>query len=83
MVGWRSDVETVYAAADVVVLTSDNEGMPVTLIEAAHAGRAAVTTRVGSAAEVVEHGVTGFTTTTDHDDMASSVLEILGGADLS
>jgi len=82
MVGWRSDVETVYAAADVVVLTSDNEGMPVTLIEAAHAGRAAVTTRVGSAAEVVEHGVTGFTTTTDHDDMASSVLEILGDAEL-
>jgi len=78
LIGWRSDVETVYAAADVVVLTSDNEGMPVTLIEAAHAGRPAVTTRVGSAAEVVEHGVTGFATSTDHEDLASSVLELLG-----
>lgn len=77
LIGWRSDVETVYAAADVVVLTSDNEGMPVTLIEAAHAGRPAVTTRVGSAAEVVEHGVTGFTTSTEHDDLASYVLELL------
>ena len=33
--GWMSDVETVYSASDVVVLTSDNEGMPVSLIEAA------------------------------------------------
>ncbi len=36
--GWRSDVETVYSASDVVVLTSDNEGMPVSLIEAAARG---------------------------------------------
>ncbi|HYD08717.1 MAG TPA: glycosyltransferase, partial [Acidimicrobiales bacterium] len=32
--GWRADVETVYAASDLAVLTSDNEGMPVSLIEA-------------------------------------------------
>ena len=51
--GWRSDVETVYAAADLVLLTSDNEGMPVSLIEAGLAGRPAVATDVGSVAEVV------------------------------
>ena len=33
--GWRSDMERIYTAADVTVLTSDNEGMPVSLIEAA------------------------------------------------
>src|SRR5207248_918286 len=36
--GWRSDVANVYAASDAVLLTSDNEGMPVSLIEAAHCG---------------------------------------------
>src|SRR4029078_8561639 len=50
--GWRSDVATVYAASDVIVLTSDNEGMPVSLIEAASVGTPAVTTRVGSGPEV-------------------------------
>ncbi len=32
--GWRGDVETLYSACDIVLLTSDNEGMPVSLIEA-------------------------------------------------
>lgn len=38
--GWRSDVD-VHAAADVALLTRDNEGMPVSLLEAAlwHASR--------------------------------------------
>ncbi len=58
--GWRSDVETVYAASDLAVLTSDNEGMPVSLIEAALCGVPAVATRVGSVAEVVLDGVSGW-----------------------
>ena len=48
LLGWRADVETVYAAADLILLTSDNEGMPVSLIEAALAGVPAVSTNVGS-----------------------------------
>ena len=32
LLGWASEIEGVYSAADVVVLTSDNEGMPVSLI---------------------------------------------------
>ena len=42
--GWRGDIEKVYAACDLVALTSDNEGMPVSLIEAATLGTPAVTT---------------------------------------
>jgi glycosyltransferase involved in cell wall biosynthesis len=58
--GWRGDVERVYAASDLVVLTSDNEGMPVSLIEAALCGVPAVSTRVGSVAEVVLDGTSGL-----------------------
>ena len=75
--GWRSDVETVYAASDLVLLTSDNEGMPVSLLEAAYAGRPSVTTAVGSAGEVVVDGVTGFVTGTDVDELAAAVLRLL------
>ena len=38
--GWRRDLDTVYGATDVFLLTSRNEGTPVALIEALAAGRA-------------------------------------------
>lgn len=58
--GWRADIETIYAAADLVLLTSDDEAMPVSLIEAGLAGLPAVATRVGSVPEVIQDGVTGL-----------------------
>lgn len=75
--GWRSDVETIYAASDVVVLTSDNEGMPVSLIEAAMCDRPAVTTDVGSAAEVVRHDVTGLVVPSEVGAIADALDELL------
>ena len=80
--GWRADVETVHAASDVALLTSDNEGMPVSLIEAALAGRPAVATDVGSVAEVVRHGVTGYVVQPDPAALAASTLRLLGEEDL-
>lgn len=82
VLGWRGNVELVYAACDVVLLTSDNEGMPVSLIEAAHAGRPAVTTNVGSASEVVLDGRTGFVTDTDALALARRVVELLTAPEL-
>ncbi|MGQ0743213.1 MAG: glycosyltransferase [Acidimicrobiales bacterium] len=77
LLGWQSDLARAYAACDLVVLTSDNEGMPVSLIEAAHAGRPAVTTDVGGAAEVVEHGVTGLVVEPDAQALAKAVTTLL------
>ena len=51
--GWRGDLEHVYAATDVFVLTSRNEGTPVALIEAMAAGVASVSTDVGGVRDVV------------------------------
>ena len=61
--GWQSDMVGVYAAADLLVLTSDNEGMPVALIEGAMQGVPAVTTDVGSVRQVVRHDETGIAPT--------------------
>jgi glycosyltransferase involved in cell wall biosynthesis len=58
--GWVEDLPALYAALDVVVLTSRNEGTPVSLIEAGAAGRPVVATRVGGVSEVVHDGVTGW-----------------------
>jgi len=51
--GFQQDVPGICFASDVVVLTSDNEGTPVSLIEAQAAGVPVVSTRVGGAATVV------------------------------
>ena len=75
--GWCRDITTVYAAADCAVLTSDNEGMPVTLLEAAAAGIPSVTTDVGSAAEVVIDGVTGFVVEPDAAAVAGALVRLL------
>lgn len=76
-VGWRPDVASLYAASDVVVISSDNEGMPVTLIEAAMAGVPGVTTDVGSASEVVEDQVTGLVVPTDPEAIAEALIDLL------
>jgi glycosyltransferase involved in cell wall biosynthesis len=57
--GWRADLDRLYADLDVVALTSRNEGSPVALIEAMAAARAVVSTAVGGVGDVVTDGVTG------------------------
>jgi glycosyltransferase involved in cell wall biosynthesis len=49
----------VMSASDVVVLTSDNEGTPVSLIEAQAAGLPVVSTDVGGVSSAVVDGRTG------------------------
>lgn len=51
--GWRRDLDVLYAATDVFLLTSRNEGTPVALIESLAAGCAAVATDVGGVSDVV------------------------------
>jgi glycosyltransferase involved in cell wall biosynthesis len=58
--GFRRDVPEVCFASDVVALTSDNEGTPVSLIEAQAAAVPVVSTNVGGVRSVVLDGATGF-----------------------
>jgi len=60
LLGARDDAVDLLEACDVFVLSSEREGLPITLIEAMRAGRPAVSTRIGGTAEVVEDGVTGL-----------------------
>jgi len=82
VLGWQSDIEKVLAAAEIVVLTSDNEGTPLSLIQAGMAGLPVVTTRVGSVPEVVLDGTTGIVTSLDIQEIADALEKIANDSDL-
>lgn len=57
---WILNIEEALAGLDIIVLTSLNEGTPVTLLEAQAAAKPVVATNVGAVNEVVLNGKTGF-----------------------
>lgn len=59
--GWQSDVTALMKMCDIVFCTSENEGTPISLIEAQMLGRPVISTKVGSVEEVMILGKTGFT----------------------
>ena len=82
ILGWQSDIEKLLASADVVVLTSDNEGTPLSLIQAGMAGLPVVTTRVGSVPEVVLDGITGIITSLDVQEIADALEKLSNSSNL-
>ncbi|HKB16446.1 MAG TPA: glycosyltransferase family 4 protein [Planctomycetota bacterium] len=58
--GWRRALPGIYASADLVVLSSDSEGLPLSLVEAMACGRATVATEVGGVPELLVHERTGL-----------------------
>jgi glycosyltransferase involved in cell wall biosynthesis len=73
ILGWQSNIEKVLSAADIVLLTSDNEGTPLSLIQAGMSALPVVTTNVGSVPEVVLDGVTGFVTSIEIQEIADAL----------
>jgi glycosyltransferase involved in cell wall biosynthesis len=59
VLGWRKDLPRIYADLDVVVLSSINEGTPVSLIEAMACGVPVVSTDVGGVSDVLRGGAWG------------------------
>ena len=59
VLGWQSP-EVVWSACDIAISTSDNEGMPVALIEAQLAGLPIVALDAGAISEVISDGESGY-----------------------
>jgi glycosyltransferase involved in cell wall biosynthesis len=58
--GMQEEVASLYAACDLVALSSSNEGTPVSLIEALAASTPVLSTDVGGVRDVVRDGETGL-----------------------
>jgi len=80
--GWRSDLELLLGAADCLVITSDNEGTPVSLIQASLAGVPTVATNIGSVSEIIEDNVSGLVTDLSPEATAAALIRLSGSASL-
>ena len=81
--GWRRDLPTIYAATDVFLLTSRNEGTPVALIEAMAAGVPGVSSDVGGVRDVIDSADAGAVIPFgDVAALAAAVDRLLQDADL-
>jgi glycosyltransferase involved in cell wall biosynthesis len=77
--GFRDDIAEIAAATDLAVLSSDNEGTPVALIEAAAAGVPALATEVGGVADIVLDGQTGLLVAPgDVEGLAAALVRAAG-----
>lgn len=72
--GAVNDPLPVLTAADVILLTSDSEGLPGVLIEAGLVGRAVVATDVGFVSDIVRDGLTGVLVPPDDPQATASAV---------
>jgi glycosyltransferase involved in cell wall biosynthesis len=76
VLGW-TDASKLFAASDIILSTSENEGMPIALIEAQLASKPVVATNVGGVAEVVLNNKTGFVTRKNTEDLAEALEKLI------
>lgn len=76
--GDRSDIPDLLASADLFVLATKWEGLPLSILEAMRAGLPVVATDVGGVAEEVTDGVTGYLTRVgDVEHMRCSIRRLM------
>ena len=74
--GWRSDIPKLIAASDIAILTSDNEAVPLTLIEASMAGVPLVSTNVGSVSDVLINDLNGYLVDSEPAALADALQKL-------
>lgn len=80
--GWRNDIGQILSASELAVLCSDNEGIPLTLIQASQAGLPIVSTRVGSVSDIVVDGETGLLVEVSSKGLIEGVSKLLSNPEL-
>lgn len=80
--GVQSEVYKFYNQADIFVLPSLWEGMPITLIEAMASGVPIVATKVGGIPDMVEHKQTALLVDIDENKIAQAILDLIENNEL-
>jgi glycosyltransferase involved in cell wall biosynthesis len=78
LLGFRKDVEDILGAADIFVLPSEWEGLPLALLEAGAKGLPAVASNTGGVPEIIKNGETGFLVEPgDVAELANKLIQLL------
>lgn len=77
LLGYRRDIPRLLAAADVFLLSSVSEGLPVTILEAMAAALPIVATDVGDVSKAVADGATGFLVPPRQPETMAKALQAL------
>jgi glycosyltransferase involved in cell wall biosynthesis len=81
--GARDEVASYVAAADLLALVSDTEGVPGVVLEAGYLGLPVVATRVGGVPECVHDGETGLLVPAgDHDALVAALTRLAEDVEL-
>lgn len=75
--GDRSDISELLAKADIFVLATKWEGLPLSILEAMRAGLPVISSDVGGCSEAVVDGVTGFLIPPSDVDQLRAKLQLL------
>jgi len=75
--GVRTDIGHILSQSEIGILSSDSEGLPVSLLEYGLAGLAVVVTEVGQCPEVVLHGKLGKTVPPGKSDLLAEKISFL------
>jgi glycosyltransferase involved in cell wall biosynthesis len=81
ILGWV-DASLFWSAIDIAISTSDNEGMPIALIEAQLAGVPVIATDVGSNSEVIIDSITGILCLNEINDLMANCKKLSSNVDL-
>jgi glycosyltransferase involved in cell wall biosynthesis len=78
LAGQQSNMPAVYAAMDIFVLPSLNEGLPMTVLEAMAASKPVIATRVGAIPSVIKDGENGLLVASkDSEALQNAVASLL------
>ena len=76
VLGWAK-AEDLFGISDIILSTSENEGMPIALIEAQLAGKPVVATDVGGVSEVIANHETGLVTNKNAGSIAAALNSLI------
>lgn len=80
----RKDIPELLNVIDIFVLSSRNEGISLTLLEAMASERAVIATEVGGNKEIIQHRLNGFLVPpSDFIKLSGAILELLNNKDLA
>lgn len=75
--GFITNLKHIYGSVDIVVLSSFNEGTPVSLLEAMACNKLVLSTKVGGVQDFITNGVNGFAFGFDPDEFCNVISDYI------